>query len=78
MNTPRFAFFDVDNTLINLKSMLSFHDYWYQHWLPAQGRAGPGRRSTRISAPFWIRWRAMAKAGRPSTGVTTPSLPAVR
>lgn len=41
MNTPRFAFFDVDNTLINLKSMFSFHDYWYQHWLPAQGRAAP-------------------------------------
>lgn len=26
MNTPRFAFFDIDNTLINLKSMFSFHD----------------------------------------------------
>lgn len=41
MSTPRFAFFDVDNTLISLKSMFSFHDYWYQHWLPAQGRAAP-------------------------------------
>jgi|SRR5690606_13319339 len=26
-----YAFFDVDDTLISVKSMLSFQDFWYQH-----------------------------------------------
>lgn len=26
------AFFDVDDTIISVKSMLSFQDYWYQHY----------------------------------------------
>ncbi|MDO3383096.1 HAD family hydrolase [Gilvimarinus algae] len=28
--SPRYAFFDVDDTLISVKSMLSFQDFWYQ------------------------------------------------
>lgn len=32
MSKPFFAFFDVDNTLIRLKSMFSFHDYWHGEW----------------------------------------------
>lgn len=28
----RFAFFDVDDTLISVKSMLSFQDFWYQQF----------------------------------------------
>lgn len=36
----RFAFFDVDDTLISVKSMLSFQDYWYQQYpSPAAERA---------------------------------------
>lgn len=27
-----YAFFDVDGTLLHLKSMFSFHDYWYRRW----------------------------------------------
>lgn len=30
--TNPFAFFDVDGTLLHVKSMFSFHDFWYQHW----------------------------------------------
>lgn len=28
-----YAFFDVDGTLLRLKSMFSFHDFWYQRWI---------------------------------------------
>jgi HAD superfamily hydrolase (TIGR01490 family) len=34
-----YAFFDVDGTLLNMKSMFSFHDYWYRRWLPAHSAA---------------------------------------
>jgi HAD superfamily hydrolase (TIGR01490 family) len=27
-----YAFFDVDGTLLRIKSMFSFHDFWYRHW----------------------------------------------
>lgn len=37
MKKEKFLFCDVDETLIGIKSMLSFHDYWYHHWLPARG-----------------------------------------
>lgn len=30
MNTPRFAFFDVDETLINVKSMFSFQSFYHR------------------------------------------------
>lgn len=30
--TQRYAFFDVDGTLLHLKSMFSFHDFWYRRW----------------------------------------------
>jgi HAD superfamily hydrolase (TIGR01490 family) len=33
MNNVRFAFFDVDETLIDLKSMFSFRAYYYRHRL---------------------------------------------
>ena len=31
--TNSYAFFDVDGTLLRLKSMFSFHDFWYQRWI---------------------------------------------
>ncbi len=34
--TKKFVFCDVDETIINLKSMFSFHDYWFKNWLPSQ------------------------------------------
>lgn len=34
--TKKFLFCDVDETLISVKSMFSFHDYWFNNWLPAQ------------------------------------------
>lgn len=37
MPNQAYAFFDVDGTLIRIKSMFSFHDYWYRHWLPLIG-----------------------------------------
>lgn len=33
-----YAFFDVDETLISLKSMLSFQDYWYEQTADEAGR----------------------------------------
>lgn len=30
--TAHYAFFDVDGTLLQLKSMFSFHDFWYRRW----------------------------------------------
>jgi len=27
-----YAFFDVDGTLLRIKSMFSFHDFWYRRW----------------------------------------------
>lgn len=38
MSNQAYAFFDVDGTLIRIKSMFSFHDYWYRHWLQLIGR----------------------------------------
>lgn len=35
-----YAFFDVDGTLLNIKSMFSFHDFWYRRWICANGQAG--------------------------------------
>jgi HAD superfamily hydrolase (TIGR01490 family) len=32
MKQTRYAFFDVDNTLISIKSMFSFHKFWYCQW----------------------------------------------
>lgn len=34
-----YAFFDVDGTLLNMKSMFSFHDYWYRRWNRVNGQA---------------------------------------
>ncbi len=34
-----YAFFDVDGTLLRLKSMFSFHDFWYQRWTGLSGSA---------------------------------------
>jgi HAD superfamily hydrolase (TIGR01490 family) len=34
--TKKYIFCDVDETVINLKSMFSFHDYWFKQWLPTQ------------------------------------------
>lgn len=34
-----YAFFDVDGTLLNTKSMFSFHDYWYRRWNRLNGQA---------------------------------------
>lgn len=34
--TKKFLFCDVDETLISVKSMFSFHDYWFNNWLPTQ------------------------------------------
>jgi HAD superfamily hydrolase (TIGR01490 family) len=31
MSKP-YAFFDVDGTLLRVKSMFSFHDFWYRRW----------------------------------------------
>lgn len=33
-----YAFFDVDGTLLRLKSMFSFHDFWYQRWIGLDSR----------------------------------------
>ncbi|MEK8034671.1 HAD family phosphatase [Ideonella sp. DXS29W] len=30
--TTAYAFFDVDGTLLRIKSMFSFHDFWYRRW----------------------------------------------
>ena len=30
--TKPYAFFDVDGTLLRIKSMFSFHDFWYRRW----------------------------------------------
>lgn len=39
MSTPAaYAFFDVDDTLINVKSMFSFQDHWYASVGDAEGR----------------------------------------
>ncbi len=32
----KFLFFDVDSTLIKIESMPSFHDYWFNFWLPSK------------------------------------------
>ena len=34
--TKKFLFCDVDDTLISVKSMFSFHEYWFNNWLPTQ------------------------------------------
>lgn len=34
--TKKFLFCDVDETLISVKSMFSFHEYWFNNWLPTQ------------------------------------------
>ncbi|MBC7859538.1 MAG: HAD family phosphatase [Burkholderiaceae bacterium] len=35
--TKKFVFCDLDETLISMKSMFSFQDYWFQHWTVEQG-----------------------------------------
>lgn len=37
--SPAYAFFDVDDTLIAVKSLLSFQDYWYRSMGDATGHA---------------------------------------
>lgn len=34
----RYAFFDVDDTIISLKSILSFQDFWFEHKQDDEGR----------------------------------------
>ena len=34
-----YAFFDVDGTLLRLKSMFSFHHFWYRQWQGVNGNA---------------------------------------
>jgi len=38
-DSRRAAFFDVDNTLLDTKSMFSFQAFYLDCWLPCQGRA---------------------------------------
>jgi HAD superfamily hydrolase (TIGR01490 family) len=38
MKQTRYAFFDVDETLISIKSMFSFHEFWYCQWLSSDDR----------------------------------------
>lgn len=38
----KFLFCDLDETLISIKSMFSFQDYWFQHWTVEQGIEGHG------------------------------------
>lgn len=33
----KFVFCDLDETLIRIKSMFSFQDFWFHHWLDEQG-----------------------------------------
>jgi len=35
-----YAFFDVDGTVLSIKSMFSFHDFWYRRWNRVNGPAG--------------------------------------
>lgn len=37
--TRKAAFFDIDNTLLNTKSMFSFQAFYLDQWLPQQGQA---------------------------------------
>lgn len=55
-----YAFFDVDGTLLNMKSMFSFHDYWYRRWLPSHSGA-VGDEFEDVSAIL----RALTESGSP-------------
>jgi HAD superfamily hydrolase (TIGR01490 family) len=38
--SKKFVFCDLDETLISIKSMFSFNDFWFRHWLDEQGIEG--------------------------------------
>jgi len=40
--TKKFVFCDLDETLIRIKSMFSFHDFWFRHWLGEAGVQADG------------------------------------
>ncbi len=46
--SERYAFFDVDDTLIAVKSMFSFQDFWYDRVGDAAGRAAFEEEMTRL------------------------------
>lgn len=60
MNGPDFAFFDVDDTLVRLKTMFSYQDYYFRH-------AGilPGVLGSRRSARFDAVRKSYVESGRP-------------
>src|ERR1035437_2888258 len=53
------AFFDVDNTLLDAKSMFSFQSYYLDHWLPTLSPAGSLRSES--FAQFSYRFEQHAK-----------------
>jgi HAD superfamily hydrolase (TIGR01490 family) len=58
--TARYAFFDVDGTLVQFKTMFSFQDYYYRHAGLLPGLLGAAR-----SARFAERRRRYERTGRP-------------
>lgn len=40
--SKKFVFCDLDETLISIKSMFSFNDFWFRHWLDEQGIEADG------------------------------------
>lgn len=58
--TRAYAFFDVDGTLLTIKSMFAFHDHWYRHGPPPQGQAGADEHAD-VSAIL----RALTESGAP-------------
>lgn len=32
----KYLFCDVDDTIVGLKTMFSFHDYWFKRWIPSK------------------------------------------
>ncbi|AGL20655.1 HAD family phosphatase [Actinoplanes sp. N902-109] len=58
--TGRYAFFDVDGTLVRFKTMFSFQDYYYRNAGLAPGLLGAAR-----SARFEARRRRYERSGRP-------------
>ena len=59
----KFLFCDVDETLISIKSMFSFHHYWFQQWLPIKHGSEHQREYEDINAIM----RALALRAIPRT-----------
>jgi HAD superfamily hydrolase (TIGR01490 family) len=60
LETPPFAFFDVDGTLVRLKTMFSFLDHWFRHSGTMPRLLGPVR-----AARFDAVRRRYERDGRP-------------